>query len=402
MEQPTLVDLFCGAGGLSCGFVRAGFRPLAAYDNWDPAVNTYRANLGDHVHKEQLTAETPVPRATVIAGGPPCQGFSSAGARRDDDPRNSLVGAFAEIVAKVKPQAFVFENVEGFLTKSEGDFVLALLEPVIAAGYRVHLRKINAANYGVPQHRKRVLAIGGLGFSPTFPRPTHTAHGAPGALLAAKRLPLTPSLGAAIAGLPPASATQSDDELDHYYQPLQGLDLDRASQLRPGQMMRDLPPELWHDSYARRAFRRVMDGTPSARRGGPPAGIRRLRDDEPCKAITTGATSEFLHPVEDRTLTLRECARVQTFPDGFCFKGTCAERLLLIANAVPPRLAHSIGLCLAKDLRDARPTDEGALLSFIPTLSAGMSPSLVTVVAKVHAAFQPVSSTRSGQLLWNH
>ena len=115
---------------------------------------------------------------SVIAGGPPCQGFSSAGMRRTGDKRNTLVACFAQIVTRKRPRAFVFENVEGFLTAEGGKRVLDLLTPLVTAGYRIHLRKVNAANYGVPQHRKRVIAIGGLGWEPSFPEPTHSAHGA--------------------------------------------------------------------------------------------------------------------------------------------------------------------------------------------------------------------------------
>src|SRR5208282_4786550 len=97
------------------------------------------------------------------------------------DKRNSLVACFAETVARMRPTAFLFENVEGFLTAEDGDRVVDLLEPLLGAGYRIHLRKVNAANYGVPQHRKRVIAIGGLGWEPTFPQATHAAFGAPGA-----------------------------------------------------------------------------------------------------------------------------------------------------------------------------------------------------------------------------
>src|SRR5690606_12779965 len=99
---------------------------------------------------------------------------------------------------------------------------------------------------------------------------------------------------------------------------------------------RDLPQELWHGTYSRRANRRVSDGVPTDRRGGAPAGLRRLRPDQPSKAITSAAPSEFVHPLEDRMLTLRECARLQTFPDEFLFAGSRSERAVQIGNAVPP------------------------------------------------------------------
>ena len=160
---------------MTLGFVRAGFDAVVAYDSWDCAVATYQRNLGDHVRRATISDDLELPECAVIVGGPPCQGFSSAGARRDDDHRNTLVAVFARLVAKHRPSAFVFENVEGFLTGGEGRFIFDLLDPLIEAGYRIHLRKVNAANFGVPQHRKRVLAIGGLGWDPTFPAATNSA-----------------------------------------------------------------------------------------------------------------------------------------------------------------------------------------------------------------------------------
>src|SRR5258706_6980694 len=162
----------------------------------------------------------------------------------------------------------------------------------------------------------------------------------------------------------------------------------RARRLKQGQRMRDLPEELWHESYKRRAYRRVMDGTPLEKRGGAPAGLRRLRGDEPSKAITGAAINEFIHPIEDRPLTVRECARIQTFPDDFQFFGSRRDRAQLIGNAVPPRFAEVIAQSLLRDLRknhsQALP---GALLSFTPTLSSGASPILDSVKAKVESVY---------------
>lgn len=388
-SNPTLIDLFCGAGGISLGFQRAGFRALQALDNWPPAVDTYRLNIGDHVRRCDLSENTELVDADVIVGGPPCQGFSSAGMRRDDDRRNTLVQVFATLVRRVLPRVFVFENVEGFLTGARGQFVLDLLEPLIEAGYRIHVRKVNAANFGVPQHRKRVIVIGGRGFDPSFPEPTHSAYGAPGAHLAGIHLPLTPSLGDGLAGLPPALPASDAVQDDHTYFPLGEDDLERAGLLAPGQCMKDLPEHLWHASYKRRAYRRVRDGTPTHRRGGPPAGMRRLGWDEPSKAITGGAQGEFLHPREDRPLTIRECARLQTFPDSFRFAASRRDAVQLIGNAVPPLLAERIATRLRADLAAASGTRQrGALLTFVPTLSAGMSPILAEVVERVLTRFE--------------
>ena len=388
----TVADLFAGAGGLSLGFERAGFRTLWAADRSPAAVETFRRNLKGKAECVELEPDTHCPRPTVIIGGPPCQGFSSAGMRRMGDERNSLVSTFARVVARVKPEAFVFENVEGFLTSERGMRIHELLHPLIAAGYRIHLRKINAANFGVPQHRKRVLAIGGFGFDPTFPEPTHSAFGAPGAHLAAARLALTKTVGEAIKDLPQPTRDAPGQPADHYSGHINGERLHKIKALQPGQTMRDLPEALWHQSYRRRAYRRVKDGTPTERRGGAPAGMRRLRPDEPSKAITGGAGSEFIHPSEDRFLTPRECARLQTFPDDFVFYGTKAERTLLIGNAVPPKLAEVVARSLVRDLQ--HPKNEampGALISFVPGLSNGVSPVLRHVTDTVETSFQPTA-----------
>jgi DNA (cytosine-5)-methyltransferase 1 len=165
--------------------------------------------------------------------------------------------------------------------------------------------------------------------------------------------------------------------------------------------MRDLPEHLWHETYKRRAFRRVMDGTPSERRGGPPSGLRRLEANAPCKAITSGAISEFVHPAEDRYLTLRECARIQTFPDSFTFDGTVAQMSLQIGNAVPPLLARVIAESLRQDISAMRPPQfsGGALLSFVPTLSTGMSPALTQVCSRVRREFDSNKTKEPKQLL---
>ncbi|HLC43171.1 MAG TPA: DNA cytosine methyltransferase [Methylomirabilota bacterium] len=135
-----------------------------------------------------------------------------------------------------------------------------------------------------------------------------------------------------------------------------------------------------------------MDGTPTERRGGAPAGVRRLRGDQPSKAITGGARSEFLHPNENRNLSIRECARLQTFPDDFAFLGSAADRIQLIGNAVPPRLGQAIAESLREDLEKAEPeVKQGALLSFVPTLSNGMSPALEGVTKMVVRRFTPKS-----------
>jgi DNA (cytosine-5)-methyltransferase 1 len=404
MLEYTFVDLFSGAGGMSLGFQAVGFKCVAAIDHDEFAFATYSLNFGHHISRSEITEETTIPQPLVIIGGPPCQGFSSAGLRRADDQRNSLVRVFAEIIASARPKAFVFENVEGFLTADDGKRVFDLLDVLIAAGYRIHLRKLNAANYGIPQHRKRVIAIGGLGWDPSFPEATHMAYGAPGTTRTHTHLPKCPTLLDALASLPTPALEPPGTPQGHYAREMSSIDIERIHRLLPGQTMRDLPKELWHNSYARRANRRVADGTPTENRGGAPAGVRRLQGLEPSKAITSGAVTEFVHPVEDRYLTLRECARIQTFPDTFVFSGDGPSCALQIGNAVPPKLAEVIGKSLIADFESSHSktlNSRGALLSFVPTFADGMSPVLQRVVTSVKQKYLKSSDKEMEQWgLW--
>jgi DNA (cytosine-5)-methyltransferase 1 len=235
-------------------------------------VNVEDLDLAEATAADLLAAADLDEAPTVVAGGPPCQGFSSVGARRHGDGRNSLVSKFGLLIAEMRPRAFLFENVEGFLTAEGGARVFDLLDPVLEAGYHVQLRKVNAANYGVPQLRKRVIGVGALGGDPILPLPTHFAFGAPGAqrVIARAGMPDVPTLADALQGLPAPGSPGAPD--DHGAPRVSELDRDRIAALMPGQTMRDLPEHLHHESYRRRAFRRVMDGTPTERRGGAPAG----------------------------------------------------------------------------------------------------------------------------------
>src|SRR5258706_1015413 len=111
-EEPTFIDLFCGVGGMTLGFMRAGLEAVAAFDNWESAVRGYRRNFVDHIHQVSITEDLELPAATLIVGGPPCQGFSSAGTRCADDHRNTLVAVFVPTIAQPKPPGFPFRELE--------------------------------------------------------------------------------------------------------------------------------------------------------------------------------------------------------------------------------------------------------------------------------------------------
>lgn len=175
-ETKNVIDLFCGAGGLSKGFEWAGFNIIAANDNYKPACETYRINHkntslieGDITNtdiKKALFEATIGKKIDIIIGGPPCQGFSHAGKRIIDDPRNFLFKEFVEIVSKVKPKVVVLENVEGILTMNNGKSFEGIKESFRELGYNLAGKKLLAAKYGVPQKRKRVIMIGVLEGNP--------------------------------------------------------------------------------------------------------------------------------------------------------------------------------------------------------------------------------------------
>lgn len=387
-----LVDLFCGAGGLATGFTQAGVKTVLASDNWPPAEKTYRSNYPNHrfeladirsLDLSKMLSSTVDATNLIVAGGPPCQGFSSAGARKRSDARNTLVSTFAEKAVSLRPAVIVFENVEGFLTLDSGRFVIDLLKPLIDSGYRVRLEKHNVANFGVPQLRKRVIGIAALGRNPEPLQETHYAHGMPGATLIAKE---KPPVDGVLTCLQNASPLQ-DDPLNKKRE-LTGLDLERVQHIPPGGTMRDLPEALQHHSWNARANRRVSDGMPTERRGGAPVGMRRLVAGEPSKAITSAATREFIHPVEDRFLTQREAALLQTFPASYEFIGNRAEINTLIGNAIPPQFAKAIADSVIRTMSKTVDSSlRGGLDALRLTNSSGVSPALARTIELVESTF---------------
>ncbi|NQT38152.1 MAG: DNA cytosine methyltransferase [Planctomycetes bacterium] len=404
--KPTAICFFAGAGGCSLGFKLAGFDIRLANDIDRDSAESYAANhKGVPFLREDINVlpsraireksgldDSPL---DIIVGGPPCQGFSSAGMRDGTDPRNQLVQSYGRVVRELRPRWFIMENVEGMLTLQHGEYVHRLVSTLLEAGYTIRIAKLDTADYGLPQRRKRVFVVGNcLGLDFDFPEPTHWVEDRP--LFSPE--PELVTLHDAIVDLPqatddvaplrriaqPASAIQKRLSRAIIYNHVAncpvGVTLERVRRLKQGQDMRHLPPELQHESYRRRAFRRVMDGIPTEKRGGAPAGLRRLVYDEPCKTITSGAPREFVHPTENRFLTVRECARVQTFPDNYRFVGNLASQYRQVGNAVPPMMAEIIATHLGKCIessRELQPTDEaGRWLGILATKSNGMSPAL--------------------------
>jgi DNA (cytosine-5)-methyltransferase 1 len=336
------VDLFSGAGGLSHGLIKAGFSVLAAFDFWQLAVDTYTKNFehsADCADISQLQASDLLDycqlrkgELDLLAGGPPCQGFSIQRIGDDTDDRNQLVLDFARLIDGIRPRAFLMENVTGLLGQ-RGRWVLReYLFRVEQAGYETKIARVNAADYGVSQNRRRALILGWRHGEPPLDVPPPVT-----------RTPLT--VWEAIGDLPPAAppgATRASDPM-HIESKLSDLNRRRLELIPPGGGFEDLPLEL-----------RV----PCHRIGAETIGHRgvygRLHPDQPAGTITARFDSftrgRFAHPYENRNLTLREGARLQSFPDEFIFLGNREEAAALIGNAVCPRLAKTVATAIVHQL----------------------------------------------------
>jgi DNA (cytosine-5)-methyltransferase 1 len=338
MRQPVAIDLFAGAGGLSLGLRRAGFDIRAAADNDRFAVETYRLNLGDHMIQCDLATVDPsviLDRARIesgncdlLAGGPPCQGFSVQRRGTDEDPRNSLVLHYFRMVEAIKPRYFLMENVSGLMSKRGRGFLDEVMRRAAELGYHLHLQKLDAAEFGVPQSRVRVILVGehvGGSGAPKFMFPKGCAG-----------RPRTVRDAIADLPTPPADGTSHPRFANHAREArLSPLNIDRLKHIPPGGGREDLPEYLQLPCHRNNPGHRHLDV------------YGRLSWDKPSGTITARFDSftrgRFAHPEDHRSLTLREGARLQTFPDDFVFVGNREEGAKQIGNAVPPLLATVLG-----------------------------------------------------------
>lgn len=411
------ISLFSGAGGCSLGFHNAGYEIIYATDINRHAVNTYKKNFPNTLCEQHnivdidFTAllrrlELEKGELDIIIGGPPCQGFSTAGLRFWDDPRNELLKHYVRALETIRPKWFLMENVEGLLTADKGTYLYEISQAFIKLGYKIRIDKVYAQEYGVPQRRKRVFIIGNQ-IGADFELPP-TKHHASGAIF--RKADFT--LMEAVQMLPQAASVPNEfvkytkpasshwermirgtavSITDHFAPPLSEIQMARIKALRQGQTMKDLPKALQHNSFTRRAKRRVMDGIPTEKRGGAPSGLKRLFSDEPSLTITGAATRELIHPLENRPLTIRECARLQTFPDDFQFTGTASQKIQQIGNAIPPALAQVFALHIKQKyaFNKSINQEKGKLLGFTLTKANAMSPALQKTYQKLLSLQNP-------------
>lgn len=343
-RQLTALDLFSGAGGFSLGLEKAGFRVLGAADVWNVAVESYRANFQHPIAICDLAAipgksllqqlGIKNPSIDLLVGGPPCQGFSIQRIGKDHDARNNLVLEFARLVLEIGPRLFVMENVPGLLGKRGADLISEFVSRLKKGGYEVASTVINAADCGVPQLRKRVIFTGwkagqaAFRFQPQQQPPSSYR-----------------TVASAFQGLPnpPADLSPHPSDTLHRRTRLSPLNQRRIELIPPGGGMQDLPDELkvnCHKMGADKIGHRYVYG--------------RLSPDRPAATITARFDSftrgKFGHPVEPRNITLREGARLQSFPDSFRFFGSQEEIAAQIGNAVPPLAAECVARAAATHL----------------------------------------------------
>lgn len=340
------IDLFCGAGGLSLGLKQAGFNVVTALDNDPVAVKTYVGVHGKHVacsSIEDVSAADLLSKAGIargecvlLAGGPPCQGFSLQRRGERNDPRNSLVLEFLRMIEEIRPRFFLMENVGGLLSIHGKYFLRELSVRTARLDYVIHVELLNAVDFEVPQRRKRAFLIGERtsALNGHFQFPETTVPGNP------------KTVRDAIGDLPspPDDGRPHPDYANHFRETrLSPLNIERIRHVPQGGGRDHLPEHLELDCHKNNRSHRHKDV------------YGRLSWDEPSVTITARFDSftrgRFAHPVEDRSLTIREGARIQTFPDEFVFEGNREDQARQVGNAVPPLLARHLGNAILSALQ---------------------------------------------------
>ena len=337
----SFIDLFSGAGGFTLGLEAAGARSDSIAVDADPdCADTFRQNFPHATMLESDVRDVDYTgyAVDVLVAGPPCQGFSLLNRRRDGDERNVLWTEVVRAVGALEPKIAVVENVSSFGDAKEAQ---ALRDALRARGRSVRHEVVNAADYGVPQRRLRSLLVASLpGIAVPWPRATHAARGG--------ALPPHRSVADAFSLLPTqptGSAWHRDDYRTRSDQ------VERLRAIREGGSRRDLPADLVLDCW------KDADGFNDV--------LGRLEWHRPATTVRTEffrpEKGRFLHPSEDRPITPREAARLQSFPDSFGFPDhhTLYSVGRQIGNAMPPRLARAIGAAIVGTLAAAQPRTRG-------------------------------------------
>ncbi|MCM1497180.1 MAG: DNA cytosine methyltransferase [Clostridium sp.] len=351
--KPKVIDLFAGVGGLSLGFEMCGFDVVLANEYDASIAAAYTANhrdtkmiVGDITSLDlQKTFGIYSGDIDVVIGGPPCQGFSQKGQRKTiHDERNFLFKYYVEVVKLVKPRYFVMENVPNLLTAEGGYFYREIEELFKSIGYSLKSGVLNASDYGVPQNRRRAVIIGKKdGAAPEPPKPKDVSVTIWDAISDLAYLESGEGTEKQNYRNEPQSDYQkllrsgSETLYNHVATKHSGLALERLAMIPPNAGKEVLPKEHLTKS--------IYSGT-----------WTRMRKDEISVTITTRfdtpSSGKFTHPFLDRAITVREAARIQSFPDSFHFIGNKGSQMKQVGNAVPPLLAASIAEVIMNDMKE--------------------------------------------------
>lgn len=337
----TAIDLFSGAGGFHMGFERAGFEIKLCIDNNHLVERTHRRNFPHipminqdirDIDPEDLKTLLGDVALDVMIGGPPCQGFSTIGKRSSSDPkkralhdpRNDLVLTYANLVKFLQPKFIVMENVKGILTKDRGTYLENVLSVLREAGYDVDFRLVNMANYGVPQIRERVIIFGNrLGIPVEFPEIDHSGE-------SDTDLAKWVNCWTVLEDLVPL---EDDYSFNHVALKHREKNIARYKLIPEGGRLpeNDLPPELYRKNFGNT--------------------YKRLDRKRPALTMVPGNDAFPIHPTLHRSLTVREAARIQTFPDTMIFEGNRRQQGHQVGNAVPPLFSEKLGHFVSTQIR---------------------------------------------------
>ena len=354
-DKIKFIDLFCGCGGITEGLIKYNFELIAGIDNEKPMIETYNYNFNKKGIWKDLTQYSPndlrstlnIDRKSVdvIVGGPPCQGFSLANMwdKVKNDPRNTLFYNFVDYVSFFRPRLFLMENVKGILSVQKGKVINAITKSFEDLGYFIQKpRVLNAVHYGVPQKRERVFIIGTtkpVSFqwpkeSDSIIRVRDAISDLYGYESKPDESPISYNNGP-ISDYQKALRKYSRAVYNHEPRMPALITQEKIDNVEQGGNWMQIPKEYF----------------PNNRKNRHSSVFKRLHENEPSITIDTGnAHSNYFHPLYNRIPTVREAARIQSFPDKFIFFGTRTQQYRQVGNAVPPLLAYEISKSIEKTI----------------------------------------------------
>jgi len=328
--KPKYIDLFSGAGGFSLGFDNKGFHNIFSIDIEPNFCQTYKHNFPNHkliekdiceLSESELKLLKEYDQIDVVIGGPPCQGFSIAGnigRKFVDDPRNRLFKEFVRVVKEVKPRFFVMENVARLFNHNNGETKKEIIKDFENLGYKVDCKILNSADYGVPQVRKRVIFIGTLNnVKIEFPP---------------KEVEKYVSVKDALSSYPKLESGEESSIPNHIAMSHSVQMLNKMSYISDGGDRNEIPLKIRPKSGDVRKYIKYASDKPSV--------------------CVTGDMRKIFHYEQNRALTVRELAKLQSFPDDFVFKGSKISQQQQVGNSVPPRMAEAIAEVIIKMIKN--------------------------------------------------